>query len=85
MPTDQLGNPLLLNDVVCLKVGDQMLVATVTEIKEPSILAPGKDQMVMPGQLNVVIPYTVMFDPRNPRCQGVVKIVKPLNFGKKEN
>jgi len=83
MPLDQLGNPLLAGDAVAVKVGDQMLIAQVEDIKEPSVLAPGQNQMQVPGQLQLRIPFTVLFDIKNKICGNVVKLVKPPNFGKK--
>lgn len=83
MPTDQIGNPLAKGDAVAVKVGTEMLTATIVDIKEPSVLAPGKDAMVIPGQLQLMIPLTVMFNPRNPVCGGVIKIVKPVNWDTK--
>jgi hypothetical protein len=84
MPTDQIGNPLLVDDLVLVQSGDQSFIGVVKEIKEPSILAPGKDAMHMPGLLLVALmPMTIPFDARNPRVPNVTKIVKPPNFSKK--
>jgi hypothetical protein len=85
MPTDQIGNMLANGDAVAVKIGDQMMVAKIIDVREPSVLAPGKDQLQIPGQLNIMIPYTILYDVRNPRCNNVVKIVKPPNFNSKES
>lgn len=86
MPTDQIGNPLLLEDLVAIQSGDQTFLGVVKDIKEPSILAPGKDAMQMPGLMLVALaPMTIPFDSRNPRVANVIKVVKPPNYGKKEN
>jgi len=83
MPIDQIGNPLLVGDLVVIKVGSESLIAHVKEVKEAGILAPGPSQMQMPGQLMLAIPYTVLFDVKNPICQHVTKVVKPPNYNKK--
>jgi hypothetical protein len=83
MPVDFVGNVLLVGDVIAVKIGDQMLIGTISEVKEPSVIAPGADQLKVPGQINISIPYTILFDTRSPRTSNIVKLVKPPNFNTK--
>lgn len=86
MPIDQIGNPLLIEDLVMIQNGDQSFLGVVKEIKEPSILAPGKDAMNMPGLILVALmPMTIPFNSRNPRVANITKIVKPPNYNKKQD
>lgn len=87
MPTDQIGNPLLIDDLVAVQSGDQTLLGVVKMIREPSVLAPGtRDTVQMPGVMSIaLLPMTVPFDLRNPRVANITKVVKPPNFGKKES
>lgn len=83
---DVLGNALAKDDLVVVSQGDQQLVGLVLEISEPSLIAPGKNAMNMPGQVKVgLMPLTLLFDVRNPRLVNVVKVVKPPNFNKQES
>jgi hypothetical protein len=86
MLVDVIGNPLAKDDLVMVSRGDQQMYGIVLDISEPSLLAPGKDQMIMPGQIRIgLMPIVIPFDPRNPRLTDTVKVVKPPNFGKKES
>lgn len=86
MLIDGIGNPILKDDLVVVSRGDQQLLGIVLNINEPSLLAPGKDQMTVPGQIQVgLMPLTLLYDPRNPRLADVIKVVKPPNFQKKES
>lgn len=85
MLTDQIGNMLSVDDLVVIQVGSSMLTGTVVEIKEPTVLAPGPKSMTMPGELKLVISWTSFFDLRNPMVAGIIKIVKPAHFNKKES
>lgn len=83
---DVLGNPLAKDDLVVVTQGDQQLIGLVLDIREPSLLAPGKDAMSVPGVVNIgLMPLQVFYDVRNPRCTNVIKAVKPPNFKKKES
>jgi hypothetical protein len=84
--TDVLGNELKKDDLVCVCSGDQQLMGLVMEINEPSLLAPGKDQMRMPGMVRIAyLPTMIPYDVRNSRLTTVIKVVKPPNFQKKES
>jgi hypothetical protein len=86
MLVDAIGNPLYKGDLVMVTRGDQQLIGIVMRIDEPSLFAPGKDQMVMLGQIQVgLVPLTTPFDAKNPRLTDHIKIVKPPNFGKQES
>jgi hypothetical protein len=83
---DILGNPLMKDDLVCVTQGDQQLIGIVLEIREPSLIAPGKDQMHMPGVIQIgLLPLTLAYDVRNPRLTQVIKVVKPPNFKQRES
>jgi hypothetical protein len=86
MLVDAIGNPLVKGDLVMLSRGDQQLMGIIVSISEPSLIAPGKAQMAMPGQVQIgLLPVTTMFDQANPRLTDTVKLVKPPNFGQKES
>jgi hypothetical protein len=76
MLVDAIGNPLYKGDLVMVTRGDQQLIGIVMRIDEPSLFAPGKDQMVMLGQIQVGLV---------PRLTDHIKRVKPPNFGKQES
>lgn len=85
MLTDQIGNILAVDDLVVVKVGNEMLTATVVEIKDPKVLAPDPKQMGMPGELKLIIPMTSFYSLQNPMVTNVLKVVKPSHFNKKES
>lgn len=85
MLTDQIGNVLMKDDLVVVQVGTSMLTATVIEIKEPTVLAPGPKSMAMPGELRLSISMTSFFNLQNPMVTNVLKVVKPVHFNKKES
>lgn len=77
-PFDRVGNELKKGDVVAILNGDKMLIGEVLEVKEPSILTPGKDMMQMPGIMMIgLAPMQVMYTIQQRAALNIVKIVKP--------
>ena len=80
MIVDSLGNPLKVGEWVVTMEGDQTLACQIMEIEEPSVLAPGPNQMTRPGIVRLLpLPLMKFYDQKNPRLQGVIKIYKPAN------
>ena len=79
MPKDCVGNELAEGQLVTLfmRPEENHPVGTITKIIESKILGPKNPDKVMPGQVKVVVEYTLAFHPQIPIIPGIARIVNP--------
>jgi hypothetical protein len=79
-PSDSIGNVLLVGDLVMVQHGDNLQLALVQEIKEPTIITnPNPTQVQQPGFVVLnILPESIPFDPRRvSRMANITKVVVP--------
>ncbi len=83
-PLDILGNELNEQDLVCLKVTEQV-VGRIVKISEGGLLAANtQGAMRVPGKIMILVEVYRIFDPDNTRTD-CIKVVEPSPKGEKIN
>lgn len=77
-PIDACGNMLNDKDYVAVKIGSEVFQALISEIKESSILLDDKKRL--PGAIQIMIPWTIIYSSDAPRIPTLFKLVKPVGF-----